>query len=216
MHWRTKVVFWCGGDIVSLRKRKWAQWIFKGAINICENEREQKALADIGIESKIEPGIVDSMQDIPVSFTPSKTPHVYIAVHPSREKEYGLRLIEKIAPMVPDVMFHVYGNTIITNEKNIFYHGKVSDEWFNDDIKNYQAALRLNTFEGFSEILAKSAIMGQYPISVIPYPHITHVTTLKNLIDNLNALKKKRKPNLETREYWMKQLSKSLEEIVYE
>lgn len=199
-------------------KKPFWRWILplNKTKHICENRVEQELLSKIGIFTPtVQPCLVDYLSDVEVSFTPSETPHVYLCVHSGREKEYGVGLIERIAPSVPDIVFHIYGTMGVSfSIRNIWYHGNVSDEQFNESIKKYQAALRLNVFDGFAETLAKSAVMGQYPISAIAYPHITHTTTLRTLIEALEALKKKKKPNLETRNYWKKELSKTLEEII--
>lgn len=52
--------------------------------------------------------------------------------------------------------------------------------------------------------------MGQWPISVISYPHITHAPGTKALIGALEELKNKKKPNIEGREYWLKELNEKI------
>ena len=243
---RKKVIFWCGSDIKLLKDRQYFQWIIRHstAKHICENAREQRLLSSFGIQSSIQPCLVDVIDKLPVMFLSSKNPHVYLTIHPGREKEYGLPIVHKIAPFVPEVTFHVFGigsskatlqegfsygevnvpqkdftvraTTHSTVEDNIVYHGQVPDPVFNEKITKYHAALRLNTFDGFAETLSKSACMGQYPISNIAYPHITHATTLRTLIDALKGLSKKKRPNIEAAFYWKHELSKSLDEILNE
>lgn len=176
-----------------------------------------------GIHAEICPMIFSEASEFEVSFQPSVRPNVWVCVHPTREKEYGLELIEAIADQTPDVIFHVYGksnplHTLInleyTHRYNIIYHGKVPEEQFNEEIKNYQAGLRLNTFDGFGEVLAKSVLMGQYPISYIYYPHITYTPTTDLLIKELNDLKNKTEPNFKGQKYWAETLQESLKEVL--
>ena len=133
-------------------------------------------------------------------------------------------MIEGIAWAVPDVTFHIYGTSkeiwhytsnpsILFNMEtpiNVIYHGKVSNEQFDEEIKSYQAGLRLNDFDGFAEVLAKSVLMGQWPISRISYPWITHASDITSLVQELNSLKDKKEPNLEGRKYWLREFSKPL------
>jgi hypothetical protein len=73
----------------------------------------------------------------------------------------------------------------------------------------YQCGLRLNKFDGFSEVTAKSVLMGQYPITTIKYPHIDTAYDPKELIRLLSLLKYRMEPNPE-REYWREELSKNI------
>jgi len=58
-------------------------------------------------------------------------------------------------------------------------------------------------------VLAKSILMGQYPISRIKYQHIDHFETEEELISLLRGLKNKRKPN-PNREWWHKKLKERI------
>lgn len=216
LHRGKRKVFYCGSDI--LRLPKWIKY-FK-ATHYCENEVEQKALRKLGIEAKVCPMIFDDVK-VPVSFKPSKKPHVYLTTHPGRDKEYGVDKVEQFAHLFPQITFHIYGSLGIGESSggikgNIIWHGFTLENEFNEEIKNYQAALRLNQFDGFSEITAKSALMGQYPISWISYPHITGASNAKALRLALNALSKKKEPNYEARKYWLKKLNESLWTILTE
>ena len=70
----------------------------------------------------------------------------------------------------------------------------------NAEIMNMQAGLRMTEFDGFSEVLCKSVLMGQWPVSLIDYPHILKPNQLSEIIS-------KTKPNLEGREHYRKQLN---------
>ena len=54
-------------------------------------------------------------------------------------------------------------------------HGRVAQEVMNEEIKEMQGALRLTEMDGFSEILAKSILWGQWPVSLIKYSHILNI-----------------------------------------
>lgn len=224
-HRGEKTVYWLGGDIINLSKTRALVFRFIKARHLCENEPQRKRLEDCGIEAEVRPVIFDD-PDIGVSFKPSKNPHVYLNAHPDSKQAYGVDIVEVIAHKLPEFTFHIYGikkgfhqawydngrlmNRDYVSQPNVIYHGLVSNEQFNQEIRNYQAGLRLNEYDGFSEILAKSVLMGQYPISRIKYPHIENYTSTEDLIHKLQLIKNKLKPNHEAREYWMKQLCKPL------
>ena len=145
-------------------------------------------------------------------------------------RQSGLDIIEKIASKIPEITFHIYGrkkpfhqvwqdftdygfsgsskvptgriyNLEYATNPNVIYHGEVSNEIFNKEIRNYHAAIRLHKLNGFGETIAKSILLGQYPISRIPYPHISYAPDEETFISLLRNLKYKREPN-PNRDYW--------------
>lgn len=204
-----KKVFWAGSDILALEKT----WLWKRIIprikaeHLCENYVEQDKLKEMGIESVAQPIFLSKIPEI--SYWPSERVDVYTTMRPGSEVIYGSKIIEELACAFPDFNFHIYGvEGTITG--NIFYHGKVSEEEFNADIQNYHACLRLNEFDGFGDALAKSVLMGQWPISIIAYPHIKHASSSLSLVSNLKDLRTRLVPNYEARNYWLKELSKNI------
>ena len=214
IHRGRRTLFWCGADILALHDRpKWQQSLLKtSARHICENEVEQRELATMGIKSEIHPMLFDPIT-IPLSYKWNPKPNVYLTAHKGREEEYGVGMIERVAPYFPEATFHIYG---LSGEDttNISYHGQVSEKKFLQDIKGYQAAFRWNKFDGFAETLAKSALMGQYPVSRIAYPHITHAHDARSIVEALRVLGKKREPNIKTRAFWKAKLDASLKELL--
>lgn len=201
-------VFWCGGDIVNLKKRRfWSEVIRRvPAHHLCENELEQKALAEMGIQADIKPMFFGDVTQFAISFKPSKNPQVYIHCPPGREEEYGLIEAISVAHHIPEVTFHFYGTKFLTAMTNIVSHGMVSERQFNEEVKEYHCALRLNEFDGFADITAKSILLGQYPITRIPYPNIDCAPDKEALLKLLKELKYKKRPNYKAREFWYEKL----------
>lgn len=208
---KKKRVFWCGSDILNLTTF-WAFLIrHQKAIHICENDVEQEALAMFEIEAKIQPVILADPDKYNICYKQSLRPHVYVTCHEGRVREYGVDTILRIAGRTPDVTYHIYGIKLKDPfiPKNILFHGKVSKEQFDYDIRLYHAALRLNNFDGFGEVLAKSILLGQYPISKIYYPGITYYSNDDDLVMKLNELKHKKVPN-PMRDTWYELLKKNI------
>jgi hypothetical protein len=201
-----KTVAWMGSDIRQL-PGLWAN-LLRRAEHICENEVEQAALEQKGIKAKVRYIFSEAVSDFPNFFTPSKRPHVWSCIRPGRELEYGLGLIKAAAAIVSEVTFHVYGIER-QNEKNVIYHGKVPNKLLNTDIRRYHCGLRLNRFDGFSEVTAKSILLGQYPITMIKYPRIDCARSPDELLLLLRALKDKDQPN-PARVWWRNELNRPL------
>ena len=224
LHRGEKCVLWAGDDLLNLQsnfifnngKLHWLSKMFKsfpsfvkhylqnGIESFVENEVEQKILAKMGIYSKIIPSFLGKVEDFTICYKHSYKPSVFVSGHPSREAEYGFEHVVDIASKVPECMFHLYGAEWNSELDNVICHGIVSKSQFNEDIKGYQCGLRLNKNDGFSEIIAKSVLMGQYPISKIPYPMIDSYDNDDELIKLLKGLVNKNSPNVESANYYRK------------
>ena len=219
-------VFWCGGDINNLingfmlndGKLRWVSKmpffrpylvkLLKKCIHWVENEVERQALLSVGIEARVCPSFFGDVNKFKPNYFWSKNPNVYICCGRGRQKEYGFDVIDRIAPHLPHVWFHLYGDDWQPQSPNVIVHGRVPIELMNEQIKNMQCGLRLNEFDGFSEILAKCVLYAQYPISRIEYPLISTYENENELISLIESLRRTYKPNLGARTYYMKVLNK--------
>ena len=209
-HKGKRIVYWCGSDILNLNwKNNWIFRLFK-AEHICENKVEQNQLFKNGIVAEIKPLYLGKNFDI--SYKQSDKPHVWFCIHPKREVEYGLYIIYLVAERLSEIIFHIYGIEkpvgIFNWTDNVIFHSKIIEEQLDEDIKNYQAGIRLNEFDGFSEVISKSILLGQYPISRIKYDYVDSFSTIEDLLFLLHKLKYKYKPNVLARNYWMYEFNK--------
>jgi hypothetical protein len=236
-HQGKKTIFWCGSDILNLVRNYESRRILKlfpETDHWCENELEAENLKRAEVEAKVCPSFLDNINNYPVSYKHSKTPHIFLCGHDQREEEYGGGIVKAIASRVPYATFHIYGidhnspyydlvsphesfgDTIltdITNVKidkenpNIWVHGRVPEGQFNNEIMNYQCGLRPNEHDGFSEVTSKSILMGQYPITKIPYDKIWNYKTEDELVALIDKLRYAIIPNLEGRSYYLQTLN---------
>lgn len=224
-HQGRKAILWCGSDIRHFMSGYWldtegrikidpsalAEWINKNCESYVENGIEAEALKAFGIESKIVPSFLGDVSKYPITYTRrTDRPQVYASVSGDDFALYGWEMIEMVAGEVEEVDFHLYGNTKpwTTKHNNVFVHGRVPKEQMNDEIKNMNCGLRVLEFDGFSEILAKSVLWGQYPISFIDYPYIDSFKTKEQLVNLLKGLKNKKEPNEKARNYYLRELNK--------
>ena len=226
--WRHKGkrwILWAGSDILHFKNGYWldgegkirlnrkslAKWISKNCESWVETGKEYNDLLKLGIKAKICPSFMGDVSKYEITFQKTPNVRVYASVSGDNFVDYGWDVIEDVAGKVRDVEFHLYGNIKKwkTKHSNVIVHGRVPKEQMNEEIKTMQAGLRLNKNDGFSEIVAKSALWGQYPISYYPHPHIGGlagggISIKRELVKALNRLSIKRDPNYQARNWYLK------------
>ena len=214
-HKGKKYILWAGSDITHFKNGYWldetgdirlksqslARWINKNCEVYVENQVEQKELQTLGIALSIKPSFLGRVEDYELSYTQSDKPKVYTSVSGDNFELYKWHEIYALSDKNPNIEFHLYGNEKRwLPRNNIVVHGRVPKEQMNEEIKQMQGALRLLPFDGFSEIIAKSILWGQWPISAIKYQYMLSV-------GELEVLKDKKEANIEGREYYRKTLN---------
>jgi hypothetical protein len=223
-------VLWAGGDIENLihgftlndGKLKWLgkflplNWWLKGMLRKAEHwvedEDEAEKLKMFLPSKKINIcpsflGKIDYWSDPIREYYHKQKPDVYVSCGKDRQWEYGFDTVERIAGKC-NVVFHLYGDDWMTGHDNVIVHGRVSKEQFNKDIRHYQCGLRLNEHDGFSEITAKSVLMGQYPITRLRFEMIPQYNNDRELIEYLNSLRGCTQPNRKGRKYYLETLNR--------
>ena len=223
-HKGEKAILWCGTDIQHLNHNYWLEdggaivlhnggmreWINKYCTSYVENVAEQNLLAEMGIDSKIVPSFLGDVNKFKITYEHAERPLVYSSVSGDNFEQYGWDVIERVASKC-NVDFHLYGNKAewITTNPNVFVHGRVPKEQMNEEIEKMQCGLRPLEFDGFSEVLAKAILSGQYAISRIPYPDLTlSYTNDDELILQLNKLQDLKLPNYTSREILIREVNK--------
>jgi hypothetical protein len=208
-----KIVFWCGSDILRLMEDYERKRIIKNnpCDHYCENEIEAQNLRTVGIEPIVIPSFLDDINKYPITFEPPRDGKwkVWLCGHPEREEEYGFVLSKRMAKFFPDIEFHFYGVEKPEQEQlpNIIYHGKVPEDVLNEEINNYHCGFRPNFHDGVSEVMIKSMLLGQYPITRIKYEGVWNYENEKDLIGLFKKLKEQVKPYYEGRSIWLKRLN---------
>lgn len=216
-HKGRKCILWAGSDIQHFLLGYWlddegkmrvhptqiSSWIDTYCESFVENEVEQVALRSVGIRSKVVPSFLGKIEDYEVSYPESPNIKVYTSVSGNEFELYGWDKIPALAKANPLIEFHCYGTDSYVHHglSNVIDHGRVPKEQMNAEIKNMHGALRLTTFDGFSEIIAKSLLWGQWPVSIIEYPH-----TFKP--ENMDMMKLARVPNIKGREWVLSHVNK--------
>jgi len=215
-------VFWCGSDILNVQKDYERQRVLKlrpETKHYCENEQEAENLRSIGIEPTVIPSFLGRVSHYKLSCRMPKKGEkwkVWMCGHPSREQEYGFDQTKEMAKIFPDIEFHFYGVEKKYQGKpysssddlpNVFYHGLVKEEDLDWAIKNYHCGFRANVNDGFSEVIVKSLLLGQYCITRIPYKYTWNYETRESLIQLFNKLKNQKKPNYEPRAQLIKEIN---------
>lgn len=210
-----KSVFWCGGDILRLVEDYERRRVLKLDRNVkhyCETEEQGDKLREMGFNPTVIPSFLGNINNYSISFKKTDKWKIWICGHPKREIEYGFDTVIELAKVFPDIEFHLYGvdedkSEISYEAKNIISHGLVSEEELDEDIKDYHCGLRTNRTDGVSEVIIKSILLGQYPISFLPYEGVWQYKEFGDLIMLIEKLKRQVEPNYETRSIWIKQLN---------
>ena len=232
-HKGKKYVLWAGSDIRNLvngftfndGKLKWLSLLVKKfpssiqqmiafkfvrmlreAEHWVENELEAKELGKFDIECKVCPSYLGNIK-LPVTYQWRKVMNVYVSSGKDRQEEYGFGVVERIAKELPFVKFWLYGAPWKTEQPNVRVRGRVPKKKMNYETSLMQVGLRLNEFDGFSEITAKAILRGQYAITKVPHPMIPTYQNDLELILQLNKLRREQKPNLKVRDYYLQHLN---------
>ena len=216
-HTGRRAVLWAGSDITHFRNGYWlddggsirldykalAQWLNECCENYVENVAEYKDLLELGIQATIIPSFMGDVSNYKVTYKHKSKPKLYASVSGDNFDLYKWNEIEELAEQNPDIEFHLYGNRKPWNSpnKNVIVHGRVSKEQMNEEIKEMQGGIRLLEHDGFSEILAKSVLWGQWPISTIPYEYMLRP-------EEIGTIKDKTEPNTEGRNHYLRILNK--------
>jgi hypothetical protein len=199
-------VYWQGSDILQLKNTEQVKWIeaikYSESKHYCENEVQQELLKEKGIKAQVKYQFWNDVKDYPLSYIHSVNPNIWLCAHPGREIEYGVPIVDSLSKELPNFTFHIYG-IIGENRGNVTYHGIVDDKQFDEEIKNYQGALRLNAFDGISEVITKGSLLGQYVISTIKYPCVSRFATPEQLLYTLKRIAKQKYPNYRARNYFL-------------
>jgi len=196
-HQGRKAILWAGSDIRHFIKGYWldgegdikmcpngiAKWIQKNCDNYVENEVERLALWAHGIEAKVVPSFLgDVTKYTPQNIHPDK--RYYSSVSGDDFNLYGWNKINGIARSNPDTTYYLYGNKLPWEApQNVIVRGRVSQEEMDYETKTMTGALRFVEFEGCSELIVKSVLWGQKPISAIPYPFLNSREKLLKVIN---------------------------------
>ena len=206
-----RFMFWCGSDILRTSQIKhWLDVVKKcSAKHYCETEIEAKNLFKIGIKAEIIPSFLGDVKQYPLSFSPplqGENWKIWLCAHQDREEEYGVNEAKALTTIFNNVEIHIYGVKGI-DEKNVYYHGLVEEEKLDKEIRGYHCGFRANKHDGVSEVIIKSLLLGQYPISRLPYEDVWQYETPTDLTMCVQALQEQTQPNYRPRIKWMKKIN---------
>lgn len=222
-HKGKRAILWAGSDILHFTNGYWlngigsiklehyslAEWINSHCESYVENEVEYHALKAAGVEAKIVPSFLGKIDDYKIEYKQKKRPKVYASVSGNDFELYKWPEIERVAELVPEVDFYLYGNMVEwkSENKNVFVRGRILKEEMNKEVSKMQCGFRPLEFDGCSEIIVKSALWGQHPISRINYPFVSSYRKQNELLSLLRDLKNKKEPNLKARDWFINNLN---------
>jgi hypothetical protein len=199
-HKGKKYIWWCGSDIrhfvngywldetgkIRINPKPLAKWINEYCYSWVENKKEADVLKKVGIKAQICPSFLGDVNKFkPQKINPKK--RYYSSVSGNDFKLYGWDKINKIARKNPNIEYYLYGNTIPWKApKNVIVKGRVPQKQMNEETKSMTGAIRMVEMEGCSEIIVKSVLWGQKPISLIDYPFLKSKNPREELLKQIN------------------------------
>jgi len=209
-HKGERTVYWNGSDVYRALSNPAWQKILKEtpATHLCGSAAYIPELATIGVQGIHHPLLFSDVNFFKIAYKHSNKPQVYMTAHPGREDEYGVPLAIELAKET-GVIFHIYGLEGKSTD-TVIYHGFVAPEVMDEEIKEYQGAVKLIARDGISQTVAKSCLLAQYPMSVNKIEKVWHTPTKKELLVALNKLKLMSQPNIGLRQHYLKIFSKGI------
>lgn len=199
-HKGRKAIWFCGSDIRHFRDGYWlddkgeirisakilAVWIDRYCESWVENIEEVNVLKQLDIKSNVCPSFLGDVKKFTPQIIDSKLRY-YSSVSGNDFKLYGWDKLNEIAKENPNTEYYLYGNTIGWKApSNVIVRGRMPKEQMNEEVKTMTGAIRMVEFEGCSEIIVKSILWGQKPISLIDYPFLHSENPRKELLKILN------------------------------
>ena len=203
-HYGDKMILWAGSDILNAVRGYWIDkngkdkinpgyiaHIFKNFPHYVENQREKLVLESMGVYPAVVPSFLGNVNNYQPQQIRTDKKRYYTSVSGDDFELYGWNEIPDLAKKNPDTEYHLYGNKgmpypigISDALPNVFIHGRVSQEQMDAETKTMTGALRLTRFDGASEILVKSTLWGQTPLS--PYIHYDWLGNRDKLLSVVN------------------------------
>lgn len=195
-HLGKRVLYWNGNDVIrTLTTPHWLAVILTTpAQHYCNSYWQREVWRRLGVNVKVSPIFFGDINNYPITYKKSDTPHIYMTSHTGRDREYGVDIIERVASSLPEFTFHIYGSEGKSENWNVIYHGWVEGEEMDTDIKGFQGCFKGGS-NGIAITLMKSILLGQYPISSEKIEGVWHAPDDKSLIRMLRKLKKQEDPN---------------------
>ncbi len=202
-HEGKRTLYWNGNDVIRMMQNpNWRAIILnRDAIHLCHSYWQKEVLRRIGLEIKIHPIFFGDMKKYPVSYKHSDNPQCYMTSHNGRGEEYGVFQVLKVAPLVPEVTFHIFGQDGADTD-NVKFRGWMDEDIMDAEIKNYQCCIKGGS-NGIAITLMKSILLGQYPISYEKIDGIWHAPNIRAFAQKLKLLKTMKKPNRELRKQYI-------------
>ena len=147
---------------------------------------EYEVFEELGIESRICPSFLGDVNKFTSQIINPKKRY-FSSVSGDDFRLYGWGKLNEIAKENPDTEYYLYGNTVNWEApSSVIVRGRITKEKMNEETKSMTGAIRMVEFEGCSEIIVKSILWGQKPISLIDYPFLHSDNPREELLRVLN------------------------------
>jgi hypothetical protein len=209
-HRGRKIINWRGSDALQLQNDAWKIKIIQrvNAIHVCQSERQQKILANIGMGSVVRPTLNTSAEKIKLEPFPVHSTEILVFWRKGIDHFINAELFFEVARECPEVLFHVIGdenpNRFSNPEmKNIIFHGFVSEEEVDVLMNQCKGTMRPWESDGTPNIQTKMLLKGRYAAHKCKFEKVSQCIGVKDYVFWIKKLENIRIPNLAARRWWL-------------
>jgi tetratricopeptide (TPR) repeat protein len=213
-HRGEKIINWRGSDTLRLGNNADRIRMIKSmkALHVCQSPRQQAVLHDLGIPSIVRPMLNRPVDQVSLSVFPGKETGILVFWRSGLDDFIRADLFFEIASLCPDVTFHIVGQEEPSRfnkpeMKNLVFHGFVDEERLDRIMDQCKGTIRPWVSDGTPNIQSIMLLKGRYAAHSCRFEKVAQCSTADDYVRWINELKEIREPNVEAREWWMKNLN---------
>ncbi len=214
-HQGRKIINWRGSDALQLMNSPWRKGILKEieALHVCQSERQQNALRELGLDAVIRPMLNTDPNDISLIPLP-KGPETRILVFWRRGIDAFIQanMFFSIASSCPGVIFHIVGDEnperfSRPGRENIKFHGFLDEEALHGLMDQCKGTIRPWISDGTPNIQTKMLLKGRYAAHSCKFEKVAQCQSADEYVEWLSWLETVTQPNRKAREWWLRNLN---------
>lgn len=213
-HQGRKIINWRGSDTLQLRDHPWRIGVLRQAVavHVCQSERQQEVLTELGVPSIIRPMFNSPVQEVKPTPFPAGRTAVLVPWRRGIDGFIQADLFFQVASRCPDVLFHVVGDEDPSRFQgpgmgNIIFHSHIPEPELDHLMNRCKGIIRPWLSDGTPNIQTRMLLKGRYAAHTCRFEKVARCSTADDYVRWVEELKGKREPNTDAREWWIKNLN---------
>lgn len=213
-HQGKKVINWRGSDALQLRNNAERIRMIRtvNALHVCQSSRQQAVLQDLGIPSLVRPMLNRRVHEISLSMFSEKETEILVFWRSGIDHFIQADMFFEIASLCPEARFHIVGQEDPSRfnkpgMENLVFHGFVDEERLDRIMDQCKGTIRPWVSDGTPNIQSIMLLKGRYAAHSCRFEKVAQCSTADDYVRWIKDLKEIKEPNMEAREWWMKNLN---------